>query len=70
MVGDPETLLLIVQKPKEEVAAAAVEGETKEPELIRKERAEDAEDEEKDKKAPAAEAKGAKPVAEDKEKKK
>ncbi len=41
-VGDPETVVVSVQKPKEDVPAAAApgEGEAKEPELIKKERAE------------------------------
>ena len=53
-IGDPETVVVSVQKPKEEVAAVAgAEGEAKQPELIRKEKAEGEEGDEKagDKKA-------------------
>ena len=68
-VGEPEILLVHVQKPKEALlAAATAEGETKEPELIRKERAE-GEGDEKDEKKPA-EGKAAKPAEEEKGKEK
>ncbi len=73
-IGDGETVVVTVQKPKEEVAAVAgAEGDAKQPELIRKEKAEGEETDEKaekggdkkpaaggDKKAEPA-AKGAKP---------
>ncbi len=57
VIADAETILVTVQKPKEEVAAVAgAEGEAKQPELIRKEKAEDAEDAEKGDKKPAEKA--------------
>ena len=72
-VGDPETVLVICQKPKEEVAAAApgAEGEGKEPELIKKERAEKEGDEEEKKEGGAKpEGKKAEPAkGEDKDNK-
>lgn len=67
-IGEPEALLLIVQKPKEEVPAegAAAEGDAKEPELIRKERAADDEEAEGEAKKGGGTAEAKKP--EDKKK--
>ena len=59
VIGDPETVVISVQKPKEEVAAAAgAEGEAKQPELIRKEK-EKADGEEGDEKAEKGDKKAA-----------